>query len=481
MSLALPGAGNAVSILLKDAPALSGATEVVTPQYSQPRADTVRAPTIVQVTNCNDDGAGSLRVVAAAAASGATVDMSQLTCSTITLGSGAVYLTQQDLTLHGPGRGRLSIVGNYYGPVHDGVLRHIGAGTLTVEGVSIRHGRKYTSSVDARGGCLFSEGSIVLASSSVAGCRSEATGSFSALGGGIFSGASTTVRDSAITGNTAAANGTGAMRGGGIYTMGDLTVERSWISYNLVSLQSPTVSVGGGTVSRGNLTITQSAITGNKAGRSGGVASMPQSPSTVFLSNSTIANNSAYHTGGMYTSSDVTLRHVTIANNTSHTALDDFGANEAAGLHVGLATVTLEDTLIADNLTGSGDSRTGGGASMVPSDLGGRSGSSVMGEHNLVLASFLSLPTGTLILPPKLGPLRDNGGTTPTLALLATSPAIDANPVIPIDSDQFLDQRGRGFRRYVSGHGGPSRSDIGAYELDPDRIFTTGMDIGVAP
>src|SRR5512144_262636 len=41
----------------------------------------------LQVMNCNDSGPGSLRDAITAAASGATIDLSQLACSTITLGS----------------------------------------------------------------------------------------------------------------------------------------------------------------------------------------------------------------------------------------------------------------------------------------------------------------------------------------------------------------------------------------------------------
>ncbi|HVF71885.1 MAG TPA: choice-of-anchor Q domain-containing protein [Chthoniobacterales bacterium] len=63
---------------------------------------------------------------------------------------------------------------------------------------------------------------------------------------------------------------------------------------------------------------------------------------------------------------------------------------------------------------------------------------------------------------PMLGPLRDNGGRTPTIALLAGSPAIDkGNTSLPTDQ--------RGFPRPVNDptalNGGGNDSDIGAYEF----------------
>jgi hypothetical protein len=60
-------------------------------------------------------------------------------------------------------------------------------------------------------------------------------------------------------------------------------------------------------------------------------------------------------------------------------------------------------------------------------------------------------------LDPMLGPLQDNGGPTPTMALLPGSPAVDAGDNTGAPD---FDQRGPGFPRIVGG-----TIDIGAFEV----------------
>lgn len=77
--------------------------------------------------------------------------------------------------------------------------------------------------------------------------------------------------------------------------------------------------------------------------------------------------------------------------------------------------------------------------------------------------------TGNLLgIDPKLGRLADNGGPTPTRALLAGSPAIDAgNPGGCVGLNvQNLTTDQRGFARPTDGNGdGTLRCDIGAFEV----------------
>lgn len=63
--------------------------------------------TIKAVVNCDDSGPGSLRDAVASAASGDVIDLSALTCGTITLTSGAITTDLEQLGLSVRARLRL--------------------------------------------------------------------------------------------------------------------------------------------------------------------------------------------------------------------------------------------------------------------------------------------------------------------------------------------------------------------------------------
>src|SRR5690242_1984187 len=60
---------------------------------------------IRSVSNCDDDGPGSLRAAVAVAVSGDTISLAALGCSTITLTTGHIAVAQDDLAIEGPGAG----------------------------------------------------------------------------------------------------------------------------------------------------------------------------------------------------------------------------------------------------------------------------------------------------------------------------------------------------------------------------------------
>src|SRR3954463_10273345 len=65
---------------------------------------------VIPVTSCADDGGtDTLRHAVLVASSGDTVDLSGLSCSTITLAAGAIGVDVDDLTIEGPGASRLTI------------------------------------------------------------------------------------------------------------------------------------------------------------------------------------------------------------------------------------------------------------------------------------------------------------------------------------------------------------------------------------
>jgi len=110
-----------------------------------------------------------------------------------------------------------------------------------------------------------------------------------------------------------------------------------------------------------------------------------------------------------------------------------------------------------------------GGPAPVALDFSAKSGSTIGGAHNLIVASASGTtpPPGTLGADPKLLPLAANGGPTQTHALDVGSPAFasGSNPL-----RLGADQRGSGFAR-MSG----TKTDIGAWQSG-NGIFASGFD-----
>ncbi|HEY0178210.1 MAG TPA: hypothetical protein VGC30_01095, partial [Dokdonella sp.] len=169
------------------------------------------------VTSCADDGsAGTLRSIVAGAASGDTIDLSQLTCGTITLVSGQIDVHVADLTLVGPGRDLLTIDGNDAARV----ILHDGGGTLTVSALTVAHGRADDAAgipdvfAASRGGCILSEdswasngsGTVVLIDAAVDSCTAvHTTGTLSSavMGGGVNAAREVTLTRSIVSNNVA--------------------------------------------------------------------------------------------------------------------------------------------------------------------------------------------------------------------------------------------------------------------------------------
>src|SRR5476651_2860583 len=72
-------------------------------------ASAVATATTLPVTSCADSGTGSLRQVVHDATSLDTVDLSKLTCSQISLTTGAIAVGQDSLSIIGPGAEKLTL------------------------------------------------------------------------------------------------------------------------------------------------------------------------------------------------------------------------------------------------------------------------------------------------------------------------------------------------------------------------------------
>jgi predicted outer membrane repeat protein len=286
-------------------------------------------------------------------------------------------------------------------------------------------------------------------------------------GGGLYIAAPTTATNFVVSNNKALTNG------GGIYN-------EALTNISLATFSGNRAEGGGGIFATGaeTVTIKRTTFSGNRAIGGGGISN--RSGVTVNLENSTLSGNIGRDVGaGLYTNGSVNVNFVTVANNvagadspTSGSGINTFPS--------GSGTMTLKNVLLADNKKGlpydpalpdtddplsdsfvlpdagtiaalpvSNCGTTSGGGGITVTSLG----------HNLsgdttcnTTVSFLMDTTDKNNVNPLIGALADNGGTTLTHKLLATSPALGAGLA---GTGVMVDQRG------ITRDATP---DIGAYE-----------------
>jgi hypothetical protein len=433
----------------------------------------VPAASIV-VQNCDDSGPGSLRQALLDASSGDTIDLTQLSCSSITLTTGSILFTQTTVTLQGPGSKYLSISGgDQYAP-----LLHDGTGTLYINDLTVEHGAKYFTDAqvdDARGGCIFSGGTVFVSDSVVEYCQVKDTNaSTRAIGGAIYAFYGVSLSNSSVTESSAISNISGA--GGGIFSPGFVSIDDSFVAGNYsrdhgggvyafsltvkysTITDNQTFGVGGGLYTIGDGTITNSTIDHNAASFAGGIMlNALNATHAATLLSSTVSSNVSYQVGGVWVGDYADVR---VANSTIAFNYESATAKYGAGMYV-YGPVDVESTIVGNN------SYAGGTA---PDDVGGNATAAITGSNNLFTFSSVTPPGDTIILEsPMLGVLAFNGGTTRTHMLLSGSPAIDTGND---NANVSFDQRGTGFARIIG-----AAPDIGAYELDTnDEIFANGFD-----
>ena len=222
----------------------------------------------------------------------------------------------------------------------------------------------------------------------------------------------------------------------------------------------------------GTLTITHSLIednlsfaSGSVGGSVGGVDNIAARDLSAQLTidNSTIVSNTAAAGGGGVSakcqacgSSTVTITNSTIANNDGGTATTNAGGLVAGANSTGGAnsTISIKNSIVSGNTVGSGTTASNCAVSSLGAiNSGGHNietatdcGFKQSGDHQNTNPGFLT------------GGVTDNGGNSDTIALAATSPAVDAIPAGSAGCKGTTDQRD--FARPQG-----TACDIGAYEL----------------
>jgi hypothetical protein len=401
------------------------------------------------VTSCADDGSeGTLRSVAATATFGDTIDLTRLQCSRITLEQGALDFGGP---IVGPGRNRLTIDGNYLDRVFN-------ASTLDISGVTITHGVS-TGDV-AGGGCVLAMG-VTLVDVAIVGCTAH--GVTSASGGAINSQYLVKLTDSVLSGNVAISDSGFAVGGGIAAFYGSVVAETSEISDNAAIGSAG--SIGGGFFVEGPLRLVRSTIGGNTADRGGGFYKRHGiwTNGDSAIVESTISGNTANESGGgAYVSQtyELDISSSTIAFNTATSGnVGGILIANRPGASYARYAIQIGSTIIANNSAP---------ASVLAADIDILHADSVLttGDADIVTTVGQVVPNSYMTADPLLAPLANNGGPTRTHALLAGSPAIDTG----FDAANLgVDQRGSA---RVAG----AQADIGAYELQPDAMFSDGFD-----
>ena len=200
------------------------------------------------------------------------------------------------------------------------------------------------------------------------------------------------------------------------------SIDRSWISGNRATAR------GGGLFLLGTAVVSRSTISGNRAAGGGGAFVGPGDALTIV--NATVSGNVAARGGGVRAIGGIELSFASIVANRAGVGGGVLISSESAG--------STANSVFARN-----DATDRGPLCVRPLTSDGRNVADVRG-------CGLRAPGDVTGVDPRVGILRQNGGSTPTHALKVDSPA-----------------RGRGSGCHPTDQRGAPRSacDSGAYEL----------------
>jgi CSLREA domain-containing protein len=268
-------------------------------------------------------------------------------------------------------------------------------------------------------------------------------------------------------------NSLSSLTGGGIHKDGQGLLELT----DIVVRDNRGEGTAGVRVADGTVRIVRSAIFSNVGGvgTSGGGVGV-DAPGSCSVINSTITGNTTVSLGGgglFNTGGTINITNSTISGNSAVAAPNDPVFGHGGGIRSTGGIVNVKNSIIANN------SATGIGPDV--------SGNVVSAGYNLIGKSDgsngFTAPTdlkGTTASPldPRLDPggPKNNGGTTPTIAIMRDSPAVDKGTDSGLTGLLATDQRGTGFNRkrdnpLVPNASGGNGVDIGAFESSSSSAF----------
>ena len=229
---------------------------------------------IIEVTNTNNGGAGSLRQALADAVDGGTITFANsIRNGIITLTSGELEVNKS-VTIDG-GNNNITVSGNNTTRVFN-----INDGTTAVLRVNISDLTITGGSTSANGGGIYNQENLTLRDSTISSNSAK-------YGGGILNRNSTV----SITNSTLSSNSAEEAAGGILNRNSTVSITNSTLSSN-----SAEEAAGGIFNYRSTTNITNSTISANSASNSGG--GIFNLEGTVSITNSTISSNSAEYGGG---------------------------------------------------------------------------------------------------------------------------------------------------------------------------------------
>ncbi|MFN8630029.1 MAG: right-handed parallel beta-helix repeat-containing protein [Chloroflexota bacterium] len=345
------------------------------------------------------------------------------------------------------------------------------AGEVTVQRITLDHG--YVSG--GTGAAVLNSSELTLSHVTIRNSHADGVGS--GQGGAIFvANGQVALENSIVTGNqayyggaimmaagsmtvvnTSVTNNTGDWNGGAIYLGGaaSVAVVHSTIANNsagnygagIFAADTATVTInhslidgntGGAMSSSGTAswTIVDTTVSNNATGASGGAFS--GSAGTLTISTSTLSGNTSPSGGGAIEvfAGTVVVANSTIANNTAWTGAALAGDGTSVSLLV-------NDTITGNTSNPGAILNNGGGSITVKNSIiAGNTGAMTSGLVNTSLGNILAASAAGILDP---GGLKDNGGPTKTVELLATAAsAINAGDAATCAGSPVsgVDQRG---------------------------------------